>query len=112
MENTLFFHGQTLNGRRFTIAGRYIQKGKILKKNLLILGAALCSTNDAFVKKVGRAKAEGRLNQQGDLMTKGKIVMAVPNLKGKEITAFIEYANKFTTLKTTNLQREFNLLKR
>jgi hypothetical protein len=53
---TMFYHGTTTDGRRFTIAGSLSEEFKTLK-----LGIAICGTKELFVKKLGRVKAESRL---------------------------------------------------
>lgn len=65
---TLFFHGTTLEGRNFTMAGRFEldQTGN----PQLVIGVALCAPKEQFVKKIGRVKAEGRALSTGP---KGKI---------------------------------------
>ena len=65
---TLFFHSTTLEGRNFTMAGRFEldQTGT----PCLVIGVALCAPKEQFVKKIGRVKAEGRTLSTG---TKGKI---------------------------------------
>ena len=102
MKNTLFFHGKTVDNRRFTIAGKEGLDGG------LILGVSLCSKNDAFVKKVGRAKAEGRLNSK---LTKGKLCTEISINKGKEIKEFIKFASSFTIFDSYRLQKTFKLYK-
>jgi hypothetical protein len=102
---TLFFHGKTTDGRRFTIAGKFTQKGKILKKNVLLLGASLCSRNDCFIKKVGRYKAEGRLMS---VHNKGKVMYPVLVIDN-QIQVFIQTAMNFTSVDSISFQRQFNL---
>jgi hypothetical protein len=105
---TLFFHGKTTDGRRFTIAGKFTQKGKIIIHNLLLLGASLCSKNDCFIKKVGRYKAEGRM-MSGH--RKGRIVHALPKepILTERTQTFIEAVASFNTLTSEELQKYFGL---
>lgn len=106
MENTLFFHGKTTNGRRFTVAGKFIKKGVIVKNNFLALGISVCSRNDAFIKKVGRSKAEGRILTKG---TKGHLLVPIKVSNGGEIKAFIDYATTLNQTDSRELQQYFSL---
>ncbi len=104
---TLFFHGKTTDGRRFTIAGKFTQRGLIIKDDILILGASLCSKNDCFVKKVGRYKAEGRL---GSKLAKGKMTIPVPKeCLDNTIKAFIDNATMYNNVDSIKFQKQFNL---
>lgn len=107
MNNTLFFHGKTLDGKRFTIAGKFESKNGLLKKKVVLnLGLAMCSKNDLFVKKVGRVKAEGRLKSNS-----GKLTLLVKN-KFTDKTAsgtFINLVKDYSLLKSKKLQKKFNL---
>ena len=106
MEHTLFFHGKTKNGQRFTIAGRFIKKGVIVKTDYLNLGASICSKQDSFIKKVGRCKAEGRLAAKG---TRGHLLVPVDVRKNGELKAFVDYASTFQEQKSSNFKSTFNL---
>lgn len=55
-DETLFYHGTSADGRRFTIAGQFQEEGADL-----VLGISVCSPGDQFIKKIGRKKSEGRL---------------------------------------------------
>jgi hypothetical protein len=50
---TIFIHGKTKSGRRFTIAG-------VPDKDKLKIGLAICNPKDQFCKKIGRSISEGR----------------------------------------------------
>jgi len=50
-------HGETVDGRRFTIVGVY---DKEAEKNKVKFGVAICGPRDNFARKVGRSIAEGR----------------------------------------------------
>jgi hypothetical protein len=104
MEQTLFFHGKTTTGRRFTIAGQFVKVGKLIKKDFLSLGVSICSPKDSFIKKVGRFKAEHRLNAK-----KGHIIVPVDIEKAGTIKAFNDYASTFMTMDIKDIQKTFNL---
>lgn len=53
---SLFFHGTTTDGARFTVCG--IINGK---EDSLKVSGAICSKRDPFVKKIGRLISEGRI---------------------------------------------------
>lgn len=118
MKNTLFYHGTTLDGKKFTVAG--MVKGS----EDLILGLSLCSKADQFVKKIGRKKAEGRMHAVAT--AKGRRVESFYTnsfrnfaeedgmfkqdwFKGREIEAFVNFARNFDTLSSKDLTKEFHL---
>ena len=110
MENVFFFHGTTTDNRRFTIAGKLIRKGLsglLFGKKSLILGAALCSKDDDFVKKVGRAKAIGRMLGNSK---KGHLCIKTNNCE-YNTKSFLDYVSTFNSLKSNKLTKEFNLRK-
>ena len=49
-------HGETIDGRRFTVVGLYKQE----EGNAIKFGVAICGPHDQFARKVGRTIAEGR----------------------------------------------------
>jgi len=103
MEKTLFFHGVTTDNRRFTIAGK-------IEKNSLLLGAAICSVQDAFIKRKGRLKAEARLKLGKSV---GKQVVELFEIKrGKEIASFIGIASQFNSKSSYAFQKYFSLWKK
>jgi len=107
MDNVLFYHGKTVDGRRFTVSGMFTTKGRIFKRNILSLGASLCSKTDCFVKKVGRYKAEGRMNSKH---SKGKVITLVPeSFTLNPVGVFLDNVLKYTTLDSTTFQKHFNL---
>uniref|UniRef100_A0A6M3LR44 Uncharacterized protein n=1 Tax=viral metagenome TaxID=1070528 RepID=A0A6M3LR44_9ZZZZ len=107
MDNVLFFHGKTIDGRRFTIAGQFTRKGAVVKKDILLLGASLCSKKDIFIKRVGRCKAAGRIFSKN---SKGHSKLPLKGVeKGHEIKAFIDYVVQFNIFKSKYLQKNFNL---
>ena len=52
--NVMYFHGKTLDDKRFTIAG-------VIKDEDLHLGIAICSDLDHFSKATGRTISTGRV---------------------------------------------------
>ena len=50
-------HGETADGRRFTVVGLY---GKEVGKGKVKFGVAICGPQDNFARKIGRKIAEGR----------------------------------------------------
>lgn len=50
-------HGETMDGRRFTVVGIY---DKDTDKHQIKFGIAICGPADNFARKVGRKIAEGR----------------------------------------------------
>lgn len=54
----MYFHGTTIDGNRFTIAG-------VVEDDDLLLGVAICANGEQFIKEKGRTIASGRvLNQR------------------------------------------------
>lgn len=122
-DNTLFFHGTSTDGRRFTIAAKFIQDQT--DNDDLILGISICSATDQFVKKVGRNKAEGRLLSEGH---KGCTITSLYSTRffekyetgftgfpknwfiDKEIEIFVELCHEFEKFTFKELKEEFNLL--
>ena len=49
-------HGETSDGRRFTVVGLYEKQ----ISNSIKFGVAICGPQDQFARKVGRTIAEGR----------------------------------------------------
>lgn len=109
-QKTLFYHGKTTDNHRFTIAGRFLP----LPVETITLGVSLCSSKDQFVKKIGRRKAEGRMNSKATL--KGKIYYnlyesAMPEnyFEGKEIATFINIVANFGMFNSNKFKAYFNL---
>lgn len=118
-DNTLFFHGTTVDGRRFTLAGRFINE-----TDEILLGVSICSTTDQFVKRIGRKKAEGRL------ISEGFVGCSMANLYstrffeqyeteagfsknwyvGKEIDVFVYLCHALEEFTFKELKEEFNFL--
>ena len=108
MNNTLFYHGKTTDGNRFTIAGKY--EGDVLR-----LGISVCSKKDQFRKKLGRVRSQGRLNCNCNIKGKRNIFLYSDNpitekhrnengmfsenyFKGKETKIFVETGIYFESL--------------
>jgi len=109
-KETLFFHGATADGRRFTIAGQYYSTMQTGSNDIIRLGVSLCSEDDAFVKVIGRKKAEGRIFAKG---CKGKSYYNLLHLNGtivgNEINIFIEAVKKNEYLTVKGFMHKFCL---
>lgn len=110
MNKIYFFHGKTTDGNRFTIAGQYTIKKSILGvKSKLHLGLSLCSGKDAFVKRVGRLKAEKRSDVEAKI---GHFSIRIKDLvPSREISTFVEKALIFSSYNNKDIIRVFNLRK-
>lgn len=120
---TLFFHGTSIDGRRFTIAAEF--KKDRTNNDDLFLGIAICSKDDQFVKKIGRKKAEGRLRSEG---FKGCTLTSLYSGRyfskyqtgmggflenwfvGRELEIFVGLCHEFEQYTFKELKIEFNLL--
>jgi len=100
MNKTYYFHGKTIDGQRYTIAGQFVARS-------LILGIALCSLKDNFIKSLGRVKAEGRIQANSD---HGYMVIDpeeyIEHQQGK---TFLNSVEGTTLLPGAVLMRNFNL---
>ena len=115
-EPTYYYHGKTIDGYRFTIAGRYQALNDDPDKdvNVIMMGLSLCSRTENFVKKLGRMKAEGRMKSKSP---KGRSFFSL--YYKKELTRnwfveektkhFIEAAALNSALKRDSLMRKFGL---
>jgi hypothetical protein len=106
MKNPYFYHGTTSDGRRFTIAGKFVKKGLISPKESLIMGVSICGKKDNFIKKVGRIKSEGRLHATNE---KGNLEVPVKLVGDFEVREFIGQVTKFNTYEFKNLVKAFHL---
>jgi len=114
MEKTLFYHGTTRDGRRYTIAGVFGAKVKgIEDEDIIGFGLSLCSNTDQFNKRVGRKKAEGRLIANN---IKGKSYYHLYNeesslnwFKGKELDTFLTAVQLNDLLSAKQIQEKFHL---
>ena len=108
MNKVLFYHGKTTDGNRFTVAGRFVE-------DTLHLGVSVCSKKDQFRKKLGRVRAQGRLdcqcNHKGkktvSLYADGEVTTRYRNssgmftenyFKGREVNIFVETGIYFESL--------------
>lgn len=100
MNEAFYFHGKTSDNRRFTIAGKYSDMLFTMR-----LGIAICSTDDLFVKKVGRAKAYGRTMTHGQ---KGMKIIIMNN-DNTVMKQFFNVCSKYNNYTAKDLQKEFGL---
>jgi hypothetical protein len=108
MQKTLFFHGKTSDCSRFTIAGEWDRD-----LNYFIMGISVCSPKDSFIKRLGRAKAKGRM-----LSTSPVGNFFIENVFRKSSTSelevvkeFIKICSSFQNLSSRDLRRVFNIYK-
>lgn len=78
-DNVLYFHGRTVDGYRFTLAGKYDDD-----EDMLLLGVAVCSKKDQFSKKKGRFLAECRLQHKHYVENKKKSLDLYTDFDGLE----------------------------
>lgn len=121
-DEILFFHGRTVDGARFTMAGKYSYH-KDVEDADLITSVAVCSENDQFVKRVGVMKSTGRIlskNFRGcDLVNMYSPKNFHPDkplasftagwFRGKEVNVFVEYAKRFEKMTKRELLEKYNL---
>lgn len=96
MSKTLFFHGSTSDGYRFTTAGIPVTgRDKDMK-----IAIAVCSKQDAFVKATGREYVLDRVILDHSTL-KNKITVEVPSPgRGKK---FVELCADLQNLKRNTL---------
>lgn len=104
---TIFYHGKTQEGLRFTIAGSFSES---LIKTSLRLGISICSEKDNFCKKTGRIRSEGRMNQKNN-NAPGSCTMKVSLEDPKEtIKTFVKVVStNFEGKPKKEIQKVFNL---
>ena len=121
MENTLFFHGITTDGYRFTIAGKF--QIDSAGTEVLSLGVSICSKTDQFVRRWGRLRAEKRLNSgtypgsvrhslYGDRFVEfkgGNFGYAENWYKGREVEIFVYTAKLFNIFEFKSLKQYFGI---
>jgi len=115
-EEVFFYHGTTVDGYRFTIAGRFqpMMINDIDREaDVIMLGISLCGKCDQFAKKLGRMKAEGRMKSKSivgrsyfSLYQETRPLNWFAEQKGK---VFVEAAQLNNVLNRTKLMRKFNL---
>jgi hypothetical protein len=115
-EEVFYYHGKTIDGYRFTIAGRFqdlIENPTDKDVDVLMLGIALCGENDNFVKKLGRMKAEGRMKSKSIIgRTYFSLYQETRPLNWfmeQKTKVFIEAAQLNSALKRVSLMKKFNL---
>lgn len=115
--STYFYHGETVDGYRFTIAGRFqtmIENDADLDgPDIIRLGISLCSKQDHYAKKLGRIRSEGRMKSKNihgqsyySLYEEEKPVRW---FEGQEHKVFTEAAALNSALTRDKLMRKFNL---
>lgn len=102
--NVMFFHGKTIDGSRFTIAG-------ILNNNRLSLGIAICADNEQFIKEKGRLIATGRLLNQRHPELGGRIEYDIlpTEEESKDFTRFTDEVSQLNNYTKKQLINEFGL---
>jgi hypothetical protein len=118
-EEVFYYHGQTVDGYRFTVAGRFqcLMENPVDESNaevdVLMLGIALCGKHDNFVKKLGRMKAEGRMKSKSIIgRTYFSLYQETRPLNwfmDQKTKVFIEAAQLNSALKRKSLMKKFNL---
>lgn len=125
--DVMYFHGETVDGCRYTISGIIEEDGD------LVMGAAICSEHDQFNKEIGRTISTGRLLNQRhfprgrnlrslygsdlrlnwslELEAKGNLGWKKDYFKGREIQVFRAYVTNFNYFTKKELQNEFRLFK-
>jgi hypothetical protein len=97
--NTLYYHGTTAEGLRFTIAGSFEPELK--------LGLSLCVKEDNFNKKIGRMRAEGRLKKQNK-DEHGYVTLPIQTNPKDEIKTFVNAASAFDGKSKNKLAKTFH----
>ena len=115
-EPTLFYHGVTNDGYRFTIAGRFqpmLWEAQDPDQDVIMLGISLCSKCNQFVKKLGRIRAEGRMKSKTMLgrtyFSLYQETMPLNWFADQKAKIFIEAAQLNSALSRKSLMRKFNL---
>jgi hypothetical protein len=115
---TMYYHGVTSDGRRFTLAGELLADEADLN-----LGIAICGTKENFIKKVGRIKAEGRLKSHNyggrqlrslygwefGIFAKDGSTLSPDYFVGKEIAIIMYIGAELSKLSSRDLKKQFNL---
>ena len=95
----MYFHGKTIDGTRYTIAG-------LFENDILSLGIAVCSKYDQFQRFIGRVMSSGRLlNQRNHIGGKLNLTVSERN----DYTYFNDVVSKFNELTKNDLISLFNL---
>lgn len=112
----MFYHGNTADGYRFTIAGRYqdLMSNAINPEiDVIMMGISLCSRTENFAKKLGRMKAEGRMKSR-DIHGRSYYSLYEETrplnwFAEKKSRAFVEAAQLNEALTREGIMRKFNL---
>jgi hypothetical protein len=94
MNRIMRFYSNPASANRVTVVGEFDQQESTLK-----LAVARTSKRDQFVKKLGAAKAEGRLKSHNAL------VLKVPECKP---SIFVSIAQRISTMVENNLDVNLN----
>ena len=115
-EEVLFYHGESSDGYRFTIAGRFqpmLENDIDNESDVIMLGISLCGEKDQFAKKIGRVRSEGRMKSKG---IHGRTYFSLYQetqplnwFKDQTQKVFMEAAQLNNVLSRTALMRKFNL---
>ena len=100
MSKTLFFHGTTVDGSKFTTAG-------IVKDETLSVGVSVCGNRDHFSKKIGRIRAEGRAKQHDG--GRGKYIFPKAVDVKNSIAEFVAFSKDIASLERKDIFTSFNL---
>lgn len=111
-----FYHGKTIDGYRFTIAGMFMDMTQGTSGDdvdVIMLGVSLCSRNDNFAKKLGRMKAEGRMRSK-DIHGRNYFSLYGETrpqnwFEGQEQKIYLEAAKLNCALTRDKLMNKFNL---
>lgn len=116
MEAEIFYyHGETTDGYRFTIAGRFqsMMENGPDGDDVIMLGISLCGKQDQFCKKLGRIRAAGRMKSKNvlgrnyfSLYQETRPMNWFADQKGR---VFVEAAQLNNALNRTAIMRKFNL---
>ena len=117
METEIFYyHGKTIDGYRFTIAGRFqpmLENDLDKDQDVIMLGISLCGKQDQFCKKLGRIRAGGRMKSKSILgrtfFSLYQETMPLNWFAEKKGRVFVEAAQLNNALSRTSLMRKFNL---
>lgn len=115
-EEVLFYHGESNDGYRFTIAGRFqpmLENDVDTDLDVIMLGISLCGDRDQFAKKTGRIRSEGRMKSKGmhgrSYFSLYQETRPLNWFKGQEQKVFMEAAQINSALSRTQLMRKFHL---
>jgi hypothetical protein len=112
----MYYHGETNDGYRFTIAGRFqpmLINDIDNDQDVIMLGISLCGAGDQFAKKLGRIRAAGRMKSKSILgRTYFSLYQETQPLNwfaDKKGRVFVEAAQLNSALSRASLMRKFNL---